>query len=258
MKLVYETTNYSAFQRLPGQRQVSEKHVNQIKQSIIENGYICDPIRVTQNMEVFDGQHRLEALKILGLPVEYIVLTELTTADAVRISNNTQMKWLMKDYVDSYADTGYKSYELIKNLAETYKVNIKTVLRAGNKTGEVAGKNEEFKKGVSDFGESDFVIANQKLPKYIEMKKAFRKHRVSGGCFDGAIFFLIENGYDIDKLIISEESMGDPSVRFTDVMTILNYMEKIHNTCRPKRMHIYPTEDYKKSAHYKVWTKRSA
>lgn len=74
---IQRTNNYYMFKRLEGNRFVDPKKVNKLKKSIDEVGYISNPIIVNEKMEVIDGQHRLEALKELGKPVEYIVQKNL-------------------------------------------------------------------------------------------------------------------------------------------------------------------------------------
>lgn len=65
---VYVTDKYSIFRRLSGNRDVKEARVKKIMRSIEKVGYIPNPIIVNENMEVVDGQGRLEAVKRLGLP----------------------------------------------------------------------------------------------------------------------------------------------------------------------------------------------
>ncbi|MBQ2600753.1 ParB N-terminal domain-containing protein [bacterium] len=68
---VYRTTDYDKFKTLDGNRTVEKSRVNKILKSINDNGYIHCPIIVNERMEIIDGQGRLEAVKQLGIPVEY-------------------------------------------------------------------------------------------------------------------------------------------------------------------------------------------
>lgn len=88
---VFRTKKYSQFKRLDSNRTVKTGRVNKIKQSIEKVGYVQSPIIVNEKMEVIDGQGRLEALKQLQIPVDYIVVgmefgqmkTERTFREAV-------------------------------------------------------------------------------------------------------------------------------------------------------------------------------
>ena len=81
--IVLRTSDYSVFNIMTGNRDVPEIRVRKIKDSIQKNGYIFNPIICNEKMEVVDGQGRLEALKRLGLPVEYIVHPGLTVSDCI-------------------------------------------------------------------------------------------------------------------------------------------------------------------------------
>ena len=70
---VYSTEDYSVFQKLNGNRDVLESRKNKIMESILERGWIRNPIVVNQKFEVIDGQGRLEALQELKMPVEYVI-----------------------------------------------------------------------------------------------------------------------------------------------------------------------------------------
>lgn len=108
-----ETTNYEIFKTLTGNRDIDLPNVRSLVKSIRENGYIGTPILVSQNFEVLDGQHRLEALKQLGLPVPYEIREmNLTQVQAL---NNASRKWGLIDYIKSYASMGFDEYILLLN-----------------------------------------------------------------------------------------------------------------------------------------------
>ena len=64
---IYITADYGKFKKLPGNRDV--KGTQKIIDSIETVGYVLSPILVNENMEVIDGQNRLDALRALKLPV---------------------------------------------------------------------------------------------------------------------------------------------------------------------------------------------
>jgi hypothetical protein len=76
-----------------------------------ENGNLTDqfPVVVDKQGYVIDGQHRLEALKILGWDVGYIV-EEAATIDTVRNINRGNKNWSWRDIAESYARLGNKEY----------------------------------------------------------------------------------------------------------------------------------------------------
>ena len=253
MKTINETTDYSMFRTFEGQRNVNEAHVRELMKEISEKGYICAPIRVTPNMEVFDGQHTLEALKRLGMPVEYIVETNVNiTPEIVRSINNKQMKWKMRDYTTSFANTGCEAYALILELAERYGVNEGTVLRSANRQQTNGSGSYSYKSGTIEFTARDYMKANRRLPIYKKVKEALSKHRGSGIAITSGIFFLLDQGYNVDKIIQAEETYGNPKVRFDTLFGFLEYIEETYNRKKPSQSRIYPSEEFKKTGAYKV------
>ena len=83
---VYSTADYSAFKKLTGNRDILENRKNLIISSINERGWIRNPVVVNDNMEIIDGQGRFEALKELGLPIEYVVAHGATISDCIALN----------------------------------------------------------------------------------------------------------------------------------------------------------------------------
>ena len=90
-----------------------------IIESINARGWIRNPIVVNENMEIIDGQGRFEALKELGLPVEYVVSDGATITDCIAL-NVKQANWKNTDYVKCYANMGDENYILLLSLYGAY------------------------------------------------------------------------------------------------------------------------------------------
>ena len=69
---IHYTKDYHVFTYLKGNRDVVNKHVRDLSGEI-ETRDLEIPIIVNEKMEVCDGQHRLEAYKVLGKQVPYII-----------------------------------------------------------------------------------------------------------------------------------------------------------------------------------------
>ncbi len=106
---IYSTNDYSVFKKLNGNRGILENRKALLVRSISERGWIRNPIVVNENMEVIDGQGRLEALRELGRPVEYVVAKGATISDCIAL-NIKQTNWKSNDYVKCYADMGNENY----------------------------------------------------------------------------------------------------------------------------------------------------
>lgn len=116
---VYSTNDYSIFKHLDGNREITVRRKARIKESIATVGYVMNPIVVNENLEVIDGQGRLEAFKDLGLPVYYVV-AEGAGIDECRQLNLGQSNWTTLDFARSYADYGNVNYERLMDIIDDY------------------------------------------------------------------------------------------------------------------------------------------
>ena len=102
-------------------RDTEEKAVNNLVVSIKKKGQL-QPIIVNERLEVIDGQHRLEACKILGWEVAYLISKGATIKDVVLI-NNTQKPWNYKDYIKTFSHKdhwNHGEYVKLQKYVETY------------------------------------------------------------------------------------------------------------------------------------------
>ena len=173
---IYQTKHYEIFKKVKGNRGVDANRVNKIKNSIIENGYICNPIIVNEKMEVIDGQGRLEALELLGLPVDYIIVpgTGVVECTAMNIASTN---WSLTDYIDSYATIGNENYINIQKLINKYKgvINVSTVVGValGHNNGKAIRKQVISEKAIC--GNNEMAYAARRLDWLAEMKPIFKK-----------------------------------------------------------------------------------
>ncbi len=109
MKLnIIKTFNLNQFNTVDGNRDLDETHVRKLMNNIKEHGF--DPqfyIRVNENMQIIDGQHRVEAVRRLHqkgikIPVYYYRQPGTSLKDCIK-SNELQKGWGHIDYVKAYA-----------------------------------------------------------------------------------------------------------------------------------------------------------
>lgn len=129
---IYETTDYTIFKRMNGNRTVTDDRVHKICKSMIDRGVLFCPLLVNENLEIIDGQGRLEALEKLHETVRYIVQPGLKWEDCVAL-NISQTSWTINDYIDSWASRGIADYILLRRLANEFKdFNISIVAQIAN------------------------------------------------------------------------------------------------------------------------------
>ena len=100
---IYETEDYSVFKNLKGNRKRDRKRIDDLKASILKDGGQLQPIQVNKTYCILDGQARFEALKELGLPVQYYVKEGAGLAECIAM-NNTGKRWPLNDFIDSFID----------------------------------------------------------------------------------------------------------------------------------------------------------
>lgn len=70
---VYITDEYDIFKKLYANRQTRKDNIKKLTASMTNNGWVGGPIIVNENMEIVDGQNRLEGAKAANVPVEYLI-----------------------------------------------------------------------------------------------------------------------------------------------------------------------------------------
>lgn len=225
---IKRTNNYYMFKRLEGNRFVDPKKVNKLKKSIDEVGYISNPIIVNEKMEVIDGQHRLEALKQLGKPVEYIVQKNLDIKE-VLFMNINQEKWTMLDYIKSYAELGNESYQRLLDLIELYPLyNLNTIgsaLKGINKIG-----NKLLQRGALEISKFEYENAIIKL-NYLNRFIPIFKHllgRTTYFCQAIMVVYDME-GIDAERLLKQITNNVRTMIPFSDFNTCLSSIEDVYN-----------------------------
>lgn len=135
---VYRTSNYSKFKSLLGNRETNKVKISNIAKNIEQYGWLSQPILVNEKFQIIDGQHRFEALKKLNLPIEYIVSEGLSLEECQAL-NKFQSNWSVKDYINSYAETGNQDYINFKTLTDTFpKIGLNSVMYAVTDTAQIS------------------------------------------------------------------------------------------------------------------------
>lgn len=161
-----KTKDYDSFKRMVGNREVSMAHARRLAEAI--DAYDLSevlPVLVNEKMEIIDGQHRVEALRLLKQPVYYVVAPGASLEDVQKLNTSTK-SWRLRDYVKSYAETGKTSYGVLLTFMDVYSLSASlsaTILaNKANWSGEGIGrvvKNGRFEVSDIHFAEQvgDFI-----------------------------------------------------------------------------------------------------
>lgn len=252
---IYRTTDYGMFKRLEGNRTVPETRVRKIIKSIESVGYVQSPLCVNENYEVIDGQGRLEALKRLGLPVDYFIVKNVGIDECIAL-NIYQTNWSMNDYINSYAESGNNSYIYLQQLIKAFpEMSLRVIHNAI--TGKAESGNLAIKSGSYSCTSEDYDKAG-KILRYEERFRKFfdRLHGKSEFYYVAIAFCFRHPEVNDERLIDKVEQRQAELIPVSNIEQALGMLEKIYN--HRSRDPVYLVTDYKKynSKKYKWYEKR--
>ena len=145
---VLQTNVHSIFKRQKGNRPINKNHLDRLIVSM-KNKYLISPILVNEEMEVIDGQHRLQAQKELNLPTYYIK-NKGYSIEETRILNQNANNWTANNFMEAFCDLGKPEYVKYKNFQKKYKFNHQCTMNLlmGNKSSTDGNIYVIFKAGL--------------------------------------------------------------------------------------------------------------
>ena len=121
---IQTTTNLEQFQFDGRNRNINRKHVKELADSILEYGQL-QPIIVNTSMKVMEGQHRLEAIKLINktaaTPIKVKYIKKNMPISQVAQMNSHQRQWRIQDWIHYYAQSGNEHYLKLQEATELYK-----------------------------------------------------------------------------------------------------------------------------------------
>ena len=146
-KTIQRTDDYSLFNRIKGNRKPVPNHINHLIQAISKNPKSIEytPIITNEKYEIIDGQHRVEALKSLKLPVYFIAVEGLALKDVQELNSITK-PWTPTDFAKAYQELGNKNYDQYLDFKKTYGLNHDVLLSYLGLEKVIDGS--EFKRGL--------------------------------------------------------------------------------------------------------------
>lgn len=222
---IYHTDDYDQFIRLEGNRPVLAQRITRIARSIKENGYILNPIVVNEKMQVIDGQGRLEALRKLSLPVDYVIAEGAGLVECVALNSSTT-KWTVDDYITSYCELGNENYIRFRALLNEFK-QLGPIVKYCLISGSSDGNKEAIKNGKVIVDEKIEVEAREDLQFATKFVDAFAQ--VSGKPYQWfySVVFARKCGAKEGRLIkkMNEEKLYPTNT----IQETLNQVSDIYN-----------------------------
>lgn len=115
-----KTSDYGIFRSIDGNRKINKGHVLRLAEAIERKNLLqYFPILLNEDMEIIDGQHRLNAAMKLGYDVHYEVVPGLSLKDVMSINTNSK-SWALVDFIDSYIELEKPDYVILKTFMDRY------------------------------------------------------------------------------------------------------------------------------------------
>lgn len=222
--IIYETRQYDMFKHLEGNREVKRTNVNKIISSIKVNGYIENPIIVNDHLEIIDGQHRLEALKELNMPVHYIIVKNKGLKEC-SVMNAKATVWSTKDFLNANVARGSKNAEYILKLCDKYNVTEQIAITS------IYGLDGNAKsKAISDGYITDHMKCIGERTLEFITSGTYDKAKGTYRTFTKAIRFLItDTECDMDVLKNKLIKYSQDVMPYNNIENCLRSIEKIYN-----------------------------
>jgi hypothetical protein len=233
---VFWTDNYDIFRTLPGNRSLNHNHIKRLKKLIISDGWRKSSLLiVSHNLTIYDGQHRLQALKEIKRETSKVYnvgyqIDDRLTLKKTQTLNSTVLPWKPEDYIESNVQLGNKNYEFIRSLMIEFNLPYTAVLALlesvnGNITTDM-------------FRSGDVIIDNDNFQliwfnaSCIQKIKPYFKGYNQRSFVNAMCFFLGKNDFNFDEFL--HKLQMDRSMLYS-VSTIKKYKEliqELYNHCR--------------------------
>lgn len=204
---VKSTTEYHLFSHLDENRDINQNYVKLLAASISEsNNLHLKPIIVTEDLEVIDGQHRLEAAKILELPIFYVVDENYNPKNLIDL-NNLQRGWAPDDYINYWITQGNEEYSKLRDFMKDIGFKTRIVMHWLSKDSSramVAFKRGAFKFQISH-EKLDALFSTKRLMDYlksVQFKQTtiYNQSSFHRACRDFFMNVLVEKDRFFEKL----------------------------------------------------------
>ena len=248
---VKATKNLDQFVIADWNRAIKPQRVNGIKKSIMNYGYIPNPIIVNEKKEVIDGQGRLIACKELNLPIYYMQIKGIGGQECIAM-NCYQKQWTGRDYIDFYATLKNSNYVRLQKLLEAYKLPEKIVIYCADSS---LGKSLTTK-----IKEGEFVLTNEGYNQAIKvlnfiapLKPLIDKAHGRITEFMKALILLYKNNIiEPNRMKEQLEKYNMSAVNITGLDSACDELERVYNKQKNKVNRVYFRDEFRKLRDYQI------
>ena len=160
---IFQAEDISKFHANTLNREVNQKHVMEIVESINDTGVIVMPIIVDASFNVLDGHHRLAAIKYMNdkgndIKVPYIIKDDIESVKALITMNAISKTYGTKEFIDLYAKAQDGQSRKLVEIADEINESPVTLLSVISCGSDVARNREKIRNDeFIDFDDWDIV-----------------------------------------------------------------------------------------------------
>lgn len=214
-------------ERTERNREINEKHVGVMRESVERNGVIREAIIVPNPRKkgyflIVDGQHLIESLKQLShaVPCKIVdVANDEAMIDLMIDINNKSKSWVLEDYITSRAKAGNKDYKFILSEIERTGLQTTVVLMAYAQNRSRGTVTKNIKAG-------SYKVVDKKAGEVLLQRiKECGTHIGSSRPINQALVSLMllhEGGYKHTKFIKSIKGLDNLPHKEGEIFTTLN------------------------------------
>lgn len=216
---------------------MSKNRIKRIADSMKENGLLVHPVIVTSKFYIVDGQHRVEAARLAGLGVYYIIDYSIPNTkegmfNAARNHNKDAKEWGKKDYIHGYAAQGVESYKVLQGFTQKFPMFTLTecMMFLAN-SGTKHAQKVDFANGTFDV--KNVKVAEKWANNILELKPYF-EHGYNKSVFVRTLLTIMEK----KKAFKFEEFLHKVKLRPTSIKVCgdkKSYSELIESIYNYKR-----------------------
>lgn len=224
---IYKTKNYDQFYLINGNRDIDEKHVQRLIESMTDEECIS-PVQVNEKMELIDGQHRFRALEKMGRYVYYYIVKGANVRTVQKL-NTTVKQWDRKSFLKSNVDLENEDYIQYKEFEEKFKLgHIADLLLLSGSTSSNNLRTlvEEF--SANKFEVKDMKGAIKKAEMLLEIKPFYKGYR-SRSFLLASLICWKNKQFDWSKFVHKCSYQQKKLITCSTVEQALEMIEEVYN-----------------------------
>lgn len=231
-----ESKEYNNFKFLSANRPIDYNHVNKIKKSLQEYGFLdSQPITVNSEMEIIDGQHRFVACKEMGLPIKFVQIQPKRTDNILVSLNTTQKKWNVLDYVVYYAQQGNSHYVRLLQLSKKYNISITCVCSLAGDSVQGGSDTDIIKAGNFQFENCEVGIVEGKIERALDCCK-FMGLKLSDRIVRALVLVSRHKEFTWKEFLQKLEYQRDKCYKCSTIAGYIKMLETIYNNKRRHKL----------------------